>query len=227
MYCEHCGVHLEDDMERCPLCGGAGRLTAEPRVSEYALSDRLHGVTPVRRIAARVLALLSATAVIILVIVDLFFTGGLSWTPPVVTPVVFGTLMGLLPLLSARWRRVFVAELALIAIMLALLDALDDGSLEWFVPVALPILGLTALLLAGSAALVPRVRGVAKGALILAAAGLLTTGVEVTVRRYQNMAIGISWSAVVLVSTLPAAAFLLLLQQTVLRYVDLRRRFHL
>ncbi|MCG8481337.1 MAG: hypothetical protein MI724_19740 [Spirochaetales bacterium] len=227
MYCERCGVQLEDDMERCPLCGGTSRVSEEPRVPEYAPSDERPGVPAVRRIAARVLALLSATAVVILLIVDLFFTGGLSWTPPVVTPVVFGTLMGLLPLLSTRWQSVFVVELVLIAIMLVLLDALDDGSLEWFVPVALPILGLTAFLLAGSAALVPRVRGVAKGALILAAAGVLTAGIEITVRLYRDMAIGISWSAVVLVSTLPAAAFLLLLQQTVLRYVDLRRRFYL
>ncbi len=227
MYCERCGVQLEDHMERCPLCNGENREGEEPKLSEYALSAERPGVAPVRRIAARVLTLLSATAVVILLIVDLFFSGGLTWTPPVVTPIVFGTLMGLLPLLSTRWRRVFFAELGVIAVMLILLDALDDGALEWFVPVALPILGMAALLLAGSAILVPRTRGVAKGALVLAAAGLLTAGIEITVRLYQDTAIAVSWSAVVLVSTLPAAAFLLLLQQTVLRYVDLRRRFYL
>ena len=227
MYCERCGVQLEEDMDRCPLCGGVGRVNEEPAFSEYAVAAERSVVPPVRRIAARVLGLLSATAVVILLIVDLFFSGGLSWTPPVVTPIVFGTLMGLFPLLSTRWWRVFVAELGAVAGMLALLDALGDGSLEWFVPVALPILALTAILLAVSARLVPRAPGVAKGALVLAAAGVLTTGIEITVRHYRGMEIAISWSAVVLVSTLPAAAFLLLLQQTVLRYVDLRRRFYL
>ena len=124
-------------------------------------------------------------------------------------------------------RTVFVLDLFVAGALLLAIDRLEAGSIDWFGGIALPILALLALLFLLSVWAVTRVRGVVKPAVVLAAVGVLCTGIDIAIRWHTESSPTPTWSLIVLVSVVPAVLFLLLLQRTVLRHIDLRRRFDL
>ncbi|MEX2443423.1 MAG: hypothetical protein WD492_07450 [Alkalispirochaeta sp.] len=227
MYCERCGVELEPGFSVCPLCGATEQNDQEPDMTEYYLDEPIPVEPVLRRMVRRSILGIGATAAIILLIVDIGIDGAVSWSPAAIVPVVAGTAVVVLPLIFRRWLPIFSGSMVTIIAMLALLDVLSDGVLDWFVPVAVPITVAAGVIVELHRFLLPRLPGVVKGAVILAGAGLLTAVVDATIMIYTQGAVGLSWSRFVLISTLPAAASLVLIHRTVLRYIDLRRRFHL
>ena len=226
MYCSHCGVRLEPAMTECPLCGGRAQESEEPTLSEYHILEPVPVEPVLRRIVRRSLASIAATAVVILLIVDVGTGEGLSWAPLAIVPVVAGAMVLMIPFAVRRWCPGFSGAMVTVLAMLAALDGLGNAALEWFIPVALPITVATGLVVAIERAILRRVAGAIKGAALLAGAGLLTAAVDASVQRYLTGSASLTWSLVILVSTLPTAGLLVVLQRSVLRYIDLRRRFH-
>ena len=227
MYCERCGVELEPGFSVCPLCGASEHCQEEPQITESPL-DEPPPVEPVlRRMVRHSLLGIGATAAIILLIIDFGMDEALSWAPVAIVPVVAGTAVVVLPLIFRRWLFTFLSATATILAMLALLDLLTDGVLDWFLPVAVPLTAAAGVLVELHRFLVPRLPGVVKGAVILVGAGIMTAAVDLTIVIYTGGAIGLRWSQFVLLATLPAAGLLVILHRTLLRYIDLRRRFHI
>lgn len=225
MWCPRCGVQLEPDRTRCPLCGEA-RLSAEPvDVGEYvplpppALDTRWRGI--VRRVAL----LVAGTASVAVALVDRIVVGYLSWSPYALIPIVAAALM----VVAVSLRRAPAVRVggvfAIASMMLIGLDALDG--IAWFVPVALPILAAAAIVCGVAALVLPRMPGAIRSAVVLALAAAVCVAVDGAIVRYRSGTPELGWSLVVLVAAVPGALFLLTLELTVLRVIDLRRRFHL
>ncbi|MFW5694480.1 MAG: zinc ribbon domain-containing protein [Alkalispirochaeta sp.] len=227
MYCERCGVELEPGFSTCPLCGATEHGEDEPDLTEYQLDEPIPVEPVLRRMVRRSITGIGATAAIILLIVDIGIDEAISWSPLAIVPVVAGTAVVVLPLLLRRWLHIFAGSMGVIMVMLALLDLLSDGVLDWFVPVALPITVASGAMVELHRFLLPRLRGVVKGAVILVGLGLLTVVVDATIMLYSQGTVRLTWSQFVLISTVPTAALLVLIHRTVLRYIDLRRRFHI
>lgn len=227
MYCERCGVELEPGFSVCPLCGASEQSDQEPQITESPLDEPLPVESVVRRMFRQSLLGTGATVAIILLIVDLGMNNALSWAPVAIVPVVAGTAVVVFPLIFRRWLYTFLSSTATIMAMLALLDLLSDGVLDWFLPVALPLTLAAGVLVELHRFLLPRLPGVVKGSVILVGTGIMTAVVDLTIAIYTGGPIGLRWSQFVLLATLPAAALLVLLHRTVLRYIDLRRRFHI
>lgn len=226
MFCERCGVELEDDLSACPLCGSGSLVDEEPRVAAYHRDQPPEPVSVVRTAASRSIAAVAATAAVILLIVDVGLNAGLTWSPVPLVSVLGGAALVLILLRGGFRLPGAGAALAALLAMLAAIDLAANAVLEWFVPVAVPIVITAGLLLAVGIRLVPRLRGVVKAAAVLAALGLLTTVIDLAIQRYLGRPGELGWSLVVLVSTLPIAVLFVVLDRTVLRYVDLYRRFH-
>jgi hypothetical protein len=227
MFCERCGVELEQGVTRCPLCGGEELGPVEPELREYRRSPHQVESPAFGRLVVRILRLVAITAVVIVFLVDLWSTGNLSWSPVAAAAIVAGAAIAGFPFRFRRWWPTFGASIGTIFLLLVLLDFLGDARLEWFFPVALPLLSSVGAIGAAISWLFRRVRGVGKGAMILVGAGLISAAADLVVSLYRTGSPGITWSVVVLLSTFPVAVFLVVLQSTVLRYVDLRRRFHI
>ena len=227
MFCERCGVELEPGVTRCPLCGGEELGSAEPELREYRRSPDQQDSPAFGRLVVRILRLAAITAVAIVFLVDLWSSGDLSWSPVAAAAIAAGTAIAGFPFQFRRWWPVFGASIGTIFLLLVLLDLLGNARLEWFLPVALPLLIAVGAISAVISWLFRRVRGVGKGAMILVGAGMVSAAADLVVSLYRTGSPGIGWSAVVLLSTFPVAVFLVVLQSTVLRYVDLRRRFHI
>lgn len=226
MYCDNCGVELEPGVEQCPLCGSGSPAAHEPELREYAVGEPEAVLPAVRRLFRRGVGAAAATVAAVLLIVDVGTTGGVSWSPLAITPVFTAAAILVVAATSRRWWPGFFGAIAAIIAMLALLDVLANGVFDWFVPLATPLVLATAVLIALERRAIPRVRGVLRGAAIFAGAGVLTAVIDAVVAWYADGTPRLSWSLVVLVSTLPTAGLLVILHRTVLRYVDLRRRFH-
>jgi hypothetical protein len=227
MYCERCGVELEPEFTVCPLCGASEHGEHEPEVTEYYLDEPLPVEPVLRRMVRRSIVGIGLTVAVILLIVDLGLDEAISRAPLAIVPLLSGTAIIVFPLAFKRWRHILAGTMATIAAMLALLDVLSDGVLDWFVPVAVPITVAAGVLVELHRFLLPRLPGVVKGSVILVGAGVMTAVVDVTIMFYRGEGVTPSWSLFVLLSTLPVAMLLIVIHRTVLRYIDLRRRFHL
>lgn len=225
-FCERCGVELEAGLEVCPLCGGEEIAASQPHVLEYDQTADGVPARLLRKTASRAVDIVFGAAIVILLIADTAYDQTVTWSVPAIIPTAAGWLL----IRTWLWARTAILgtalSLATITAMLALLD-LRRGTLEWFIPVALPLVGTLALVMAVSWPLVRRARGAARIAIVLLAATAVTVGVDITVALWTDAARIISWSLVVVISTVPFAISLMLLQRTVLRLVDLRRRFHI
>lgn len=227
MYCDQCGVELEPDVVLCPLCGSRQLSEAEPARSAYHQEQPPLPASVARTAAGRAVSALSLTAALILMIIDFVRNAELTWAPVPVVSVVGGAAV-LLALVRRGFSVVGIsAALATLLAMLAAIDTVANGQLDWFVPVALPIVTSVGLLLTVLVRVVPRVRGMLKVAVLLAGGGILTALIDLVIQGYLGTVAGLSWSVVVLISTLPTAVLCVILDRTVLRYVDLYRRFHI
>lgn len=231
MYCTRCGVEIEAGLTRCPLCGNES-LSADPgfetTLTEYTpLPERVEEAR-IGRVYRRLLSLIFGTAGAVVLITDILDqTGGIAWSPIALVAITAGYLFAFLPSLNLGVRTVFAFDLVVAGGLLLAVDRLEDGVVDWFVQIALPILGTLALLLFVAAWAIGKVRGVAKPAVVLIATAILCITIDLVVRTDLGMSVTLGWSLVVLASAVPAAAFLFLLQHSVLREIDLRRRFHL
>lgn len=231
MYCTRCGVEIESGLSRCPLCGGE-ELSADPEFlasfSEYEpIPERIEEAR-IGRIYRRVLSLFCGTATAVVLITDLIDrTEGLGWSRVAIAGIVAGFLFALFPTLRLRLRLIFALNIATAGALLLAIDHLEDGVVDWFLRIALPILGVLAIILFTSTWALTRVRGVAKPAVVLLGMTILSVTIDLVVRMNTGQPVIPGWSLVVIASALPAVVFLFLLQQTVLREIDLRRRFYL
>lgn len=227
MYCETCGVELEPGVDRCPLCGSIEGVSEDPRLREYAAGDPQPVQPLLRRLLRRATGAVTATAVLILLIVDIGSNAGVTWSPLAIVPVLASGAIVAIIVSTRRWWPGYAGFLATVIVMLGLLDVLADQVSDWFVPVALPIVA-TLGVLAAVVRSVFRGHSAAVGtAAVLLGVGVLTAMIDATVHVYTGGRADLSWSLVVLVSTVPTAGLLVALHQTVLRFVDLRRRFHI
>lgn len=227
MYCERCGVELEQGFAVCPLCGAAEQAEHEPPITEYHLDEPVPVEPVLRRMIRRSIMSIGLTVAIILLIVDLGFDGGLTWSPVAIVPVIAGTVLVVFPLLFTRWLHVFLGSATTTIVMLALLDLLSDGVLDWFVPIAVPLTLAAGMIVELHRLLLPRLPGVIKGSVALVGAGMMTAVVDLTITFHAAGTVELTWSRFVLLAVLPAAGLLVVLHRTLLRYIDLRRRFHI
>ncbi len=227
MYCENCGVELEPTVDRCPLCDGRDVTSVPSAVPEYASMSFADGESAVRRVLFRLVTLLIGTAAAVVLVTDMAVGDGLRWSPVVTLSLGAAWVVLVGPTTSVRIGTAFVLDVAAVVGLLYGIALLYGGTDTWFIELALPIIAVLAAVVLLLVVFLRRFRGLVRVAVVLAAAGILSTGIDLVIRGYRGMTVQPGWSVVVLVSVFPVALFLYLLQATVLRYIDLRRRFHL
>ncbi len=226
-FCERCGVELEPGLETCPLCGARPGTTPGDN-GEYAPLPEELGRTriPAREIYRRTTLLVLVTALVVVTIVDVAVSRTLTWAPIVWASLVLlgGAMLG--PLAMDGFARPFVTDLLLAALLLLTIDA-SNGAVEWFVPLGLPILGATGLIAAVVTLVFPRLRTLSSSAAVVGAAASVCVVIEIAVSRWIHGGVVMRWSWIVLIASVPVAAFLVIFEQTVGHYIDFRRRFHI
>ena len=143
MYCAKCGVKLADTEESCPLCGTRAYHPDLPR--EAAPPSYPRGKYPARQprslVAQAVLTELFLLPCVVVLLVDLQFNGGVTWSGFAIGALIMAYVMMVLPLWFRRPNPVIFVPcgFAVIALYLLYIDLTVRGG--WFLPFALPLTG--------------------------------------------------------------------------------------
>ena len=238
--CDQCGVEIEDDFVRCPLCGasldgeaadaaGAAGEAAGDGSTDVSATDPLE----LRRARFWLWEMFTIVIVAIAVIVaaaDFAYGFNFGWSAVPLTALAFTwifvtAIVGLgrdIPL-------AYAAATFAVLLYLFVLDALIPGD-TWFVPFALPITLLVAAVGGGAAG---AIRGLKLSVFQTLAAAVLSMGIfllglEIILSFAMDLGSILSWSIVAFGGCLSISLLLLFINRRLReRHADFKRAFHL
>jgi hypothetical protein len=232
-------VEVDRGIEACPLCAApiprfddlppAGGASPEPRYPR--VTDAGPARPTGRSIRLSVWATLSAIFVISMLVVlavNLVWTGGsITWSGHALGSIALAWAISTVILVIFRppWLVVLCIYPPVVG-FLALVDLLV-GSLDWFLPVGLPI--ATVMFLPFEVATVIwttwKDRGANQLAVLLAMLGPACLAMDLAISRYVGLP-GPTWSWVVVGVLVPLAGFLFVYHYVLHRVLKLDRIFH-
>jgi hypothetical protein len=226
--CPHCGVYVEEDHTRCPLCYTPldGDVEDAPRAEPGYEPPDAHP----RFWLLEVLSLLAAVGAIVVFAADFAFGFALTWSPVPLVSIAFAWVV--LGSVIALGRRGLLLGGVLTLATLAYLLVLDllTGGVSWFPALALPLVLLGAAV-GGVLVWLGRRRGVSAlpaVGLALVGGGLYAVGVELIVAASRGAGAAVSWSVVVLACSVALSLVVFLIHRRLrLRHTSLERIFHL
>ena len=230
-YCVHCGVELDEQARRCPLCGTpvVDPAALKPTREEPFFASRREEVPPVSKSElALLLTGMLASVTICCSVVNLFVGRTVAWSLYVTGAAAMLWFWCVLPLLARRlpvWARLTL-DVGAIGLYLYLISLALHG--RWFFPLALPILALAAVLaMVLGLALPGRKRSLLTAAsLVILAFGVLMLGVEFFWDRYFRGQWQPGWSMVLFLTCVALVIPLVIVRRVPSLREEARRRFH-
>lgn len=241
--CQHCGVEAEVEARYCPLCRrpltrGASEELPQPLSPAAPAIPSFPSPTPapiaahrrLRRWLLEVFSLLTVTAAIVVVAADFASGMSITWAHYPLSSLAFLWLLTLLLIAGGgRFWVILPGAVAVVGLFLYVLDRIIPGR-AWFLPLALPVTLLTAVILALTVATV-RMLKLSPFAIIataLLAGSVFAGGLELLVNWFRAGRWFVSWSAVVFACALPMVLILCYLRRRFQeRQAEFRKMLHL
>jgi hypothetical protein len=228
--CENCGVEVEEDLKRCPLC--RARLDDGPEEEPEELGEEppQQTVSNARFWLWEVVSLLSFVAALVIFASDFAFGFDIAWARYPLSAIAFlwasaTVLIGLAK--HPVWR--LIAQTVVVAGFLFALQFLTESG-DWFLPLGLPITVLTGVLGGGAVFAIRRLRlsALPAVAVVILAAGVLVVGIELFIKRFQGSEVLVSWSLVAFACALALFFLILWINKRMReRHSEYRKVFHL
>lgn len=220
-YCVNCGVELAPSEKRCPLCGVEVVNPAKPWTEPEALpySDNAERI---RRIDRRYLAGLISLVLLIPAVVCMFcdiLDGRLSWSLLVTGALLNVFVIFLIPMMLHRPSALLLIALDTVStsaylLLIRIACGLPASGKDWLLPLALPIVLLTAILAAAFSLWLRKRRPIALiCAFAFLSVGILTVGINLLVNLYCGLALMPVWSLYSMLPCLVLFVFFLVLNK--------------
>ena len=233
-YCVNCGVELAPSERVCPLCGTEVNNPRQPydpaAPKPFPNEIDLFAPSTDCTYLAAILTLLMALPAAICLACDLAYTHGAGWS------MLVAGAMGLLwiataPLVLIRRHRVLVGVVLDGAGVLGYLWLIERYAApgDWYLRLAVPIVVLLAVLIAGDTLLVTRVvtGKMRQMAAAVASSVLLLVGIEICVDNFLSGSVSLFWSLLVSVPCLILALLLLAFDRRKRFKEQMKKRLHL
>lgn len=242
-YCARCGVEVDNESKKCPLCDAPiVYFDEENRIMENlrAYPEDVPAKKPPYQgnrkqslqLAVSIITVSFLTPLLILIAVDMRFFGGLTWSQYPAFSLLGLYLLTLLPFIIRKpklmKRYLPLAYYVVIAGIMIVLD-LSDPFGPWALTIGLPI-ETAAGLLAWFVVIMARKSqklGANLGGFITLALGLLAAVIEVVIQINTGKPVRLDWSFIVILSLLPISFLLFYIHYHLGRRIDLRKIFHL
>jgi hypothetical protein len=232
--CRTCGVELDEDMGKCPLCN---RLTVntldkpnmqiENDASVGPIKSQIHDKNLMQHVLWQIASVLLISGIISTVIIDLSFNGRITWSIyPLSICLILLSYSSVMAWSEYKFRSKLIASSLVSAIILVLLHLTLNA--EWLLQLALPILfavNIIGLLLSYFIKLV-KVKGTNIMAIAFVAIAVLCIVTEGLISRYVNGVVRIQWSVVVAASLLPVTAAIIFMYFRARNNLDIQKLFH-
>ncbi|MFO7575304.1 MAG: hypothetical protein R6W67_09125 [Bacteroidales bacterium] len=223
--CDKCGVLLDEGFDSCPLC-------TPGETEEYTPSRPQELLKVSRKETARYMWELSgivcASGVVIILLLNLLFAGGINWSLYPVTSISWIWLTLTIIMFMNRWPFGMLLLLLVNTLVMLILFNIFSSTINWFVPVAMPVTTVL-FILAGIVvwiSTVAKYKGFNVLALSLIAVNILCVTIEVFADLHINNVVSIRWSAVVSAGIIPVASVLMFLHYRLRRGRRLDSFFH-
>ncbi len=239
-FCSRCGVEVEPHKATCPLCGTSIQQTEEEEPTSYvkkypdepAVKTEKTGRTAKQK-RIFIWEVVSVTLLIPLLItlfVDLIVNKTVTWSLYPISSLILAWFLISTPLLFPNiLPLLYIGETLPPAIFLLVIDKIEDGQINWFLDVGLPIEAVVAVIAAiviiGSIKI--KNKGMNIAAFILFGAGLICLGIDFIVLKHTRGTFGVSWSLYVLTSTAVIGGFLLYLHYRLMKNTKLQRKLQI
>jgi len=234
-YCPRCGVEVESNKINCPLCNTPIQpLDEEKPDFESKYPDDVpkeeekqpRTKKKKRNLIFEIMSIVLAIPLIISITTDLIVDARVTWSLYPVSALLLVWFMAATPLLFPKKIAVIAAgEFIPLVVFFLVIDLIDNGMLNWYVRVALPIIaavGVASFIIAFGT-IKSKHRGLNIPAFILFGVSIICLIVDVCITSYISTP-GLSWSLFVLVPAVLVGAFLIYLHFRVTKNKDLKRR---
>lgn len=217
-YCVHCGVELAQSEPDCPLCGTTVQNLScawqKPEDMPYPETVELGTERIDRRYARQLMAMVLMVPAFVVLLLDFFDGGALSWSPFVLGAMLLLYCWIVVPFLFrfAKPYAYILIDVASLSGYLLLIALLTEG-LPWFLGLVLPALLFTGLCVMGALLAARRLALplLYRVALVVLLIGLYLIGLEQIIRLFTGRPMGFNWSVY---ASVPLAAIALMLALT-------------
>ncbi len=244
-YCINCKVEVESFVKICPLCNSEikqlkniqkvleGKKYPE-KIEEEEIEE--HPEISAKRkqfITWEAVSVSAAVPILIIFAINMIVEKEIvvTWSRYPTTGIVLAWIMITIPLfLYKKPAIVIIGETLSIIAFLVVIDVYDNGVVDWYYQIALPIIGVIAIVTTGVVLLSFKVKnkGVNIAAFVLFGISLICAGLDIVIKitiskvLIQGTPI-IGWSLYVIIPLITIGGFLLYLHYRLTRVVDMKR----
>ena len=236
-YCSRCGVEVDDEVKKCPLCSTEIQVLEpeESKFRKYPLKAAPHSIAPKRnkkerkRMAAILVTFGLLIPASIAIAADVVINSKVTWGTYTISSLIYIWVLVLLPLLY--YKKPILTLLAYYLSTLFYLYSIDsfNGGVYWFEGLAFPIITITAVLTVAILFIASRskVKGINILSYVVFSIGLECVGIELSVSLFLTGAINFGWSLIVLSAAIPAAGLLYYIYYKTKKPLKMKEYFHI
>ncbi|MHA1198508.1 MAG: hypothetical protein ACTSQF_04055 [Candidatus Heimdallarchaeaceae archaeon] len=236
-YCINCGVEVHSAVVNCPLCLSSIQKKGEPieeGIQDYpeevqeTLQETKMDKKRKRLVAWEIVSVSLAVPFLIVMIINIIIdqNAWLVWARFPMAALFLAWALATFPLILTNKPILIVAgEVFSLMVFLTLIDLFDNGTFDWLHILALPIIGLTSIII-GLVVLISvksKKKGFNTAAYVLFGIAILNLGIDLTIVSYLAGQLALAWSLYVAIPLTLVGGFLLYVHYRIARLVDLQK----
>ncbi len=236
-YCSRCGVEVDIEIKRCPLCSTDIQLLP-PEINKnkkYPSVTAPKSIAPkrnkkeIKKMAAILVTFGLLIPASITITADMVINKTVTWGTYAISAVAYTWILVLLTLLYYKKPAItLLGYYSTTVLFLYTVDFLNNG-IYWFYTMALPISTLTTTLTAVIIYIAnrSRVKGINILSYTIMAIGIECLGIDLSTTLFLTGSIQLSWSIIVFAATVPAAGLLYYIYHKTRKSFKMKEYFHI
>lgn len=239
IYCQYCGVELEDNMNFCPLCGEAISKDSAIKPDHLSMNskrDNKHtafkslSLWQQRKVFLEIVGLILFMGILVTTTINLLNDHTLSWSIIVIATALMLFINFSLILFLFRKILLLLSLSFLTSVAFFYLINCITGNTDSIIQFSIPIICLCAYITTYSLIVIIRKmkqKGLNLIAFSILASGILCLCIDATISIYIQKYLELNWSLIVMAAAIFISSLLLYLHGRLRKATDLKRFFHI
>lgn len=234
-YCVNCGVELNSNEKRCPLCStpviNPNIDDKKPDIQPYPNSSELIVEQKIKHTTALLITIILVVPLLVCPLCDYLVTGGITWSMVAISAIILGWLLIVPPILMRHNAVVKSAWLYFISIALYLysINRIETPQINWFERLAFPIICLImlAFMLVTMLIKFTKIRPITTVAIITFLAGIFAFVVDILTNLFIGKGFSVYWSLPVIIACSALTLILLIISRLTKLKAAIKKRMHI